>query len=163
MVYVYDDKIADNANLLQENITTELSNAEIKGRIQEALDHIGLNISLSYKEEALTDTIKTYAIDKQVLNKIYQGKLDMYEKIEVTFNSNSKLCNMYRRDIVILSFMVKLMKCIMVCSKRISSEEANGRKYEAIAIFSGDKPLGNKSPALFKMKDKRVDEWTTGK
>lgn len=159
MVYVYDDKIADNAELLQDNITTELSNAEIKARIHEASEHIGLNLSISYKEETLTDITKTYAIDKLVLDKIYQGKLDMYEKIEVTFNSNSKLCKMYRRDIIILSLIAKLMKCIMVCSKRISSQEANGRKYEVIAIFSGDKPLGNKSPALFKLKDKKIKDF----
>ena len=55
--------------------------------------------------------------------------------------------------------MAKLMKRIMGCSKKLSSTEANGRRYEAIAIFSGDKPMGNKSPPLFKMKDKRVDEW----
>ena len=163
MVYVYDDKIEDNAVLLQDNIPTELSNTEIKARIKEASEHIGLNVSISYKEEAQTDTTKTYAIDKQVLDKIYQGKLCMNEKIVVTFNSNSKLCKMYRRDIIILSLMVKLMKCIMLCSKKLSSMEAGGRKYEAIAIFSDDKPMGNKSLPLFKMKDKRVDEWTTGK
>ena len=158
MVYVYDDKIADNAVLLKDNITTELTGAEIRNRIHKALDHIGLNISLPYKEEALADNTKTYAIDKEVLNKIYSGHLSMHEKIEVTFNSNSNLYKKYRHDIVILSFMVKLMKCIMVCSKRIPYVEAAGLKYEAIAIFSGDKPRGSKRPPLFKMKDKRVDE-----
>ena len=158
MGYVYDDKIEDNAVLLKDNIKTELSNAEIKDRIHEALEHIGLNISLSYKEEAVNDNTKTYAIDKEMQNEIYLGKLSMYDKIEVTFNSNSNLYKTYRRDIVILSVMAKLMKRIMSCSKRMSATEANGRKYEAIAIFSGDKPMGNKSPPLFKMKDKRVDE-----
>ena len=59
--------------------------------------------------------------------------------------------------------MVKLMKCIMVCSKRIPYIEAAGLKYEAIAIFSGDRPRDNKRPPLFKMKDKRVDEWAADK
>ena len=159
MAYVYDDKIEDNAVLLKDTIPTELSNTEIRDRIHKALDHIGLNISLSYKEEALTDTTKTYAIDKEIQDKINMGKLSMHEKIDVTFNSNSILYKKYRRDIVILSLMTKLMKRIMVCSKKLLSMESCGRKYEAIAIFSGDKPMGNKCPPMFRMKDKRVDEW----
>ena len=121
MVYVYDDKIEDNAVLLKENIKTELSSAEIKDRIKEALEHIGLNISLSYKEEAVNDNTKTYAIDQEVQNDIYLGKLTMHDKIEVTFNSNSNLYKTYRRDIIILSVMAKLMKRIMSCSKRMSA------------------------------------------
>jgi len=62
--------IADNAALLQNNITTELSGAEIRDRIHKALDHTELNISLSCREEALGDNTKTYAIDKEVLDKI---------------------------------------------------------------------------------------------
>ena len=161
MVYVYDDKLAGNAALRQGSIKAELTGTEIRDRIHKALGHIGLNISLTYKEEPLADNTKTYAIDKEVLDKIYTGHLSMHEKIKVTFNSNSKLYKKYRRDIVILSFMAKLMKCIMVCSKRIPYIEAAGLKYEAIAIFSGDRTRGNKRPPLFKMKDKKVDEWSS--
>ena len=49
----------------------------------------------------------------------------------------------------------------MVCSKRIPYTEAAALKYEAIAIFSGDRPRGNKRPPLFKTKDKTVDEWSS--
>ena len=85
MVYVYDDKIAGNAALLQGSIKAELTGTEIRDRIHKALGHIGLNISLTYKEEPLADNTKTYAIDKEVLDKIYRGKLSMHEKILAVF------------------------------------------------------------------------------